>query len=78
MICPYCREVEIGDNTGPSTCPACKAEFRIDDRGECVFADLERLRMPVHGQVCPVCGLVQEGRWDWCVRCGAGFSNLAH
>ena len=41
MICPFCRETEIGDDTGPTVCPACKAGFEIDDRGECVFVNTD-------------------------------------
>jgi hypothetical protein len=59
MICPFCRETEVGNESGPTTCPACKAGFEIDDRGESVFADTDRLRMPMFGQACMHCGLVQ-------------------
>ena len=51
MICPFCRETEVGCESGPSTCPTCKAGFEIDDRGECIFVDTENPRIPADGQV---------------------------
>ena len=78
MICPFCRETEIGDDTGPTVCPACKAGFKIDDRVECVFVDTDRPRMPMHGQVCTECGQVQQDKRDACVYCGAVFNRTVH
>jgi len=78
MICPFCRETEAGDNTGPTTCPACKAGFEIDDRGECVFVDTGDPRMPKFGQVCLQCGLVQQDKGETCVYCGATFNKTMH
>ena len=62
MICPLCRETELGDDTGPTACPACAAGLEIDDRGECVFVDTGRPRMPIFGQACMQCGLVQQDK----------------
>ena len=78
MICPICRETEIGFQTGPTVCTACKAGFEIDDRGECIFADAERLRIPVDGLLCMACGLVQEGKWEYCVYCRTILSKMVH
>ena len=78
MICPFCREIEVGDETGPSTCPACKAGFEIDDRGECIFVDTDNPRIPVDGLVCMECGLVQEGKWGLCVYCGTILNKTVH
>ena len=64
MICPFCRKTEVGNESGPVICQACKAGFEIDDRGECVFVDTDDLRIPVDGQLCVVCGLV------WSMVCG--------
>jgi hypothetical protein len=36
MICPFCRQIDIGDQPGPRICPACKSGFEIDDRGESI------------------------------------------
>jgi hypothetical protein len=78
VICPFCCETDIGNKSGQITCPACKAGFEIDDRGESVFADADRLRMPVHGHVCTVCGLVQQIMRNSCAYCGAKFNNIFH
>ena len=37
MIRTFCRETDVGDETGLATCPAFKAVFEIDDRGKCVW-----------------------------------------
>ena len=78
MICPFCREAAICEDTGPSTCPACKAGFEIDDRGECVFVDMDQPRMPLFGQVCTVCRQVQQDKRKACVYCGAVLSKTMH
>ena len=75
MICPFCRETEVGNDTGPIVCPACKAGFEIDDRGECVFVDTENPRIPMYGQVCTECGLVQQIKRDSCAWCGTIFKK---
>ena len=43
-----------------TTCPECSAEFEVDDRLECIFADTKKMRVPVNGTVCGVCGLVAD------------------
>ena len=78
MICHFCRETEIGDHTGPTACLACLAGFEIDDRGECVFVDTGRPRMPMFGQACMQCGLVQQGKRETCVCCGTAFNKSVH
>ena len=55
---------------GKTTCPECSAEFEIDERLECVFVDTSKMRLPVNGFVCSVCGLVQCGENGNCVYCG--------
>jgi len=69
MMCPFCRETEVGHKTGSNTCPACKAGFEIDDRGECIFVDTDNPRIPVDG-------LVQEGKWGSCERVGKMIRRL--
>ena len=64
------------DNSGPTICPFRKTVFEIDDRGECVFVDTNSLKMPMYGQVCGACGLIQQDKRDSCVWCGTGFSRL--
>ncbi len=78
MICPFCREIEVGDETGPSTCPACKAGFEIDDRGECIFLDTDNPRIPVGGLICVECGLVQQIRRDSCIYCLTLLNKTVH
>ena len=41
MICPFCRQSDIQDNSGKTICPECKTVFEIEERGECVFADTD-------------------------------------
>ena len=58
----YLKSID-DSNPGEKICPKCQAEFEFDDRGECVFANPDNLRLPINGTVCRVCGLVQgEGR----------------
>jgi hypothetical protein len=39
MKCPFCLNPIADSNPGEIICPSCQAEFEIDDRGECVFAN---------------------------------------
>ena len=39
MKCPFCLNPIADSNPGEKICPNCQAEFEIDDRGECVFAN---------------------------------------
>lgn len=78
MICPFCRETEVGDETGPTVCPSCGAGFEIEDRGECVFVDTASPRMPMFGQVCTECGLIQQDKRNSCVYCGTIFNKTYH
>jgi len=78
MICPFCRETEIGFQTGPTVCSACKAGFEINDRGECVFVNTDDPRMPMSGQACMQCGLVQQDKRKTCNYCGTTFSKTMH
>ena len=74
LKCPFCLKPLSDSNPGEKICPNCQIEFEIDDRGECVFINPNKLRLPVNGTVCRVCGLVQgEGR-DSCGYCGVEFS----
>ena len=78
MICPFCRQSDIVDNSAKTVCPSCKTGFEIDDRGECIFVDTDTPRMTMYGQVCLECGLVQEGNRDTCVYCGTMLSKKVH
>lgn len=61
-----------------SDTPTCKTVSEIDDRGECVFVDLDDLRMPVSGQFCTMCGLIQQGKRLSCAYCGNIFNKTVH
>lgn len=78
MICPFCRQSDIGDKSGPTICPAWKTVFEIDERSECVFVDTDSPRMSIYGQVCVECGLVQYDKRDSCVYCGIIFNKTFH
>ena len=78
MICPFCRQTEIGDEPGPTVCPACTAGLEIDDRGECVFVDTASPRLPMFGQVCTECGLVQQDKRETCNNCGTTLNRTVH
>ena len=78
MICPFCRQSEIPDKSETTICPSCKTVFDIDDRGECVLVDTDSPRMPMLGQVCAECGLIQQGKRDLCVYCGTIFNKAVH
>ena len=78
LICLICLNSISDSNPGEKICSNCHAEFEIDDRGECMFVNPGKLRLPVNGTVCSVCGLVQgEGR-DRCGFCGAALSTFFH
>jgi hypothetical protein len=54
-------------------CPECKAKFTYDDRLECVFADIDDLRLPVEGTVCAQYGLLQSEENNKCAYRGEGL-----
>jgi hypothetical protein len=78
LKCPFCLNHSVDAKSGKPTCPECSAEFEVDDRLECVFADTQNLRLPVNGFVCGVCGLVQDDENTNCVYCGAELSTTTH
>jgi hypothetical protein len=65
----------VESKPGKTTCPECSAELEIDDRLECVFADTSKMRLPVNGFVCGVCGLVQGDQAKSCFYCGTKLST---
>ncbi len=72
--CPFCL-APLKPKVGRVQCPMCDANFEYDDRMECVFVDTSDLRLPVHGTVCPQCGLVQGMDGQRCAYCGQGLSG---
>jgi len=74
LKCPFCLNHILEAKPGKTTCPECSTEFEIDDRLECIFADTQKIRLPVNGFVCGVCGLVQSDKTKKCLYCGAELS----
>ena len=72
--CPFCSGV-LEPKIGKMRCPECHARFEFDERMENVFVDTDDLRLPVHGTVCPQCGLVQSEGVRWCLYCGQRLSG---
>jgi len=70
--CPFCSGV-LEPKIGKMKCPECHAKFEFDDRVESVFVDTDDLRLPVHGTVCPQCGLLQGDYVKKCLYCGKGL-----
>ena len=68
--CPFCLNHNLEAKPGKTSCPECAAEFEVDDRLECIFADTSKMRLPVNGMVCGMCGLVQGGERENCLFCG--------
>ena len=75
MKCPFCLNHKIEAKPGKMTCPECETEFEVDDRLECIFADTKKMRLPVNGFVCNVCGLVQGDEVERCGYCGSQVSS---
>ena len=63
---------------GKTSCPVCKAKFEIDDRLECLFADLDNVRLSLKGTVCSSCGLVQSSDTSACLYCGMDINTAVH
>jgi hypothetical protein len=72
--CPFCSGV-LEPKIGKMKCPECHTKFEYDDRMESIFVDTRNLRLPIHGTVCPRCGLVQGEDGKRCVYCGEGMSG---
>jgi len=72
--CPFCQGL-LEPKAGKQKCPECGTNLEIDDRLESIFADTSDLRLPIHGTVCPDCGLVQGEENDICWYCGAGLCH---
>ena len=70
--CPFCSGV-LEPKIGNMQCPECHAKFEYDDRMESIFVDTDDLWSPVHGSVCPQCGLLQGEDVQRCLYCGQGM-----
>jgi hypothetical protein len=73
--CPFCLNFSVKAKPGKTTCPGCLAEFEVDDRLECIFADTQKMRLPVNGFICRSCGLVQGDDNRNCVYCGVELNT---
>jgi len=78
LKCPFCEEVCIDARPGEVRCPMCHSEFEIDDRLECVFVNIEKLKLPAKGLVCPLCGLIQNDNIKNCLCCGMWINTAVH
>jgi hypothetical protein len=76
LKCPFCLNHKLEAKPGKTTCLECSAEFELDDRVECIFADTQKMRLPVNGFVCNVCGLVQGYERRNCLYCGVELSTM--
>ncbi len=75
ISCPFCRSYEFELIPGKVSCPVCLTDFDIDDRGECVFVDRNKPKLPIKGIFCTKCGLVQYQDGETCLNCGAVISR---
>ncbi len=73
--CPFCSDGMIEIKSGKRSCPDCGAKFEIDDREECIFVDINDPRLPVNGNFCSSCGLIQHRDNLDCVYCGRGLNT---
>ncbi len=70
LKCPFCGNPAIDNAPGETSCPVCSTRFKIDDRSECVFVDVNNPKLLIYGTVCNVCGLVQAEVSETCMNCG--------
>ena len=78
LTCPFCLNQCIDAEPGKTRCPVCSADFEIDDRVECVFADTDNIRLPINGIICGSCGLVQGVNRKICLYCGIEINRAVH
>ena len=76
--CPFCQRADIPAVPGKATCQECGTLYEIDDRGECIFVDLENPRIPINGIYCRACGLVQGMRMKNCHFCATLVNSQWH
>jgi hypothetical protein len=78
LICPFCEKHSVEPKPGKIICPECGSRFEFDDRLECIFADLDSIRLPVTGVVCTACGLVQGDGTKACLHCRIEINTAVH
>lgn len=74
LECPFCLNKCIEAKPRVTWCPDCGASFEIDDRGESVFGDTDKIRLPAIGTIFAACGLIQASEQLNCLYCGVGIS----
>jgi hypothetical protein len=72
--CPFCQGI-LELKAGKQRCTECGTKIEIDDRLECIFADPNDLRLPIKGNLCSKCGLLQDYGIDYCLNCGHPLSS---
>jgi len=72
--CPFCSGV-LEPKIGKMKCPECGAKFEYDDSFGGVFVDIKDLRLPIKGNVCSKCGLLQDYGVERCLYCGNALSS---
>jgi hypothetical protein len=74
--CPFCASENLQNEFDKKKCLDCLAEYKIDERSECIFANTDSLSLPlkVRGTVCSNCGLLQDVETDKCRLCGTPIS----
>ena len=70
LKCPFCGHHPLDMKPGETVCQVCSTKFKIDDRSECIFVDVNNPKLPIYGTVCNVCGLVQAEASKTCAHCG--------
>jgi RNA polymerase subunit RPABC4/transcription elongation factor Spt4 len=72
--CPFCQGL-LEPKSGKQKCPECGVSLEIDERLESIFADTNDLRLPIKGNICTKCGLLQNYGIDQCRNCGYKLSS---
>jgi uncharacterized OB-fold protein len=70
MKCPFCGDYAIDNYPVETICSECSTKFEIDDRSECIFVNMDNLKLPIKGTICNVCDLVQVEAREACMYCG--------
>ena len=78
LTCLFCLNLCIPSTSGKINCPICDAAYEIDDSGECVFGDIDNIKLPAVGTICAECGLIQAGENENCLYCGIEINATLH
>jgi len=78
LKCLFYLNHNVEAKPGKTTCPDCSAGLEVDDRGECIFADTQKISLPVNEMVCGAYGLVHGNEAGRCGYCGAKLRSALH